>query len=98
MIAGIQICLVHKFHKTHKGILSTTPFDPQTLCLDPERSSPRYHETCLAPESLEESSAAVSKPCSVWLRLLVVQNLEEACRLPVRMQKQQAQQLAMDAA
>ena len=28
----------------------------------PERSSPRYHETSLALESVEESSAAVSKP------------------------------------
>ena len=64
----------------------------------PERRSPRYHETCLALESVEESSAAVSKPRCVWLRVLVVQNLEEACRLPVRVQKQQAQQLAMDAA
>ena len=66
--------------------------------VDPERRSPRYHETCLARESVEESGAAVSKPRCVWLRVLVVQNLEEACRLPVRMQKQQAQQLAMDAA
>ena len=32
------------------------------------------------------------------MRLLVVQNLEEACRLPVRVQKQQAQKLAMNAA
>ena len=48
--------------------------------------------------SFEESSAAVSKPRGVWLRLLVVQNLEEACRLPVRVQKQQAQKLAMNAA
>ena len=28
----------------------------------PERRSPRYHETCLAVGSVEESSAAVSKP------------------------------------
>ena len=28
----------------------------------PERRSPRYHETCLALESVEESSAAVSNP------------------------------------
>ena len=28
----------------------------------PERRSPRYHETCLALESVKESSAAVSKP------------------------------------
>ena len=54
----------------------------------PERRSPRYHETCLALESVEESSVAVSKPCSVWWLFLVVQNLEEACRLPVCVQKQ----------
>ena len=35
----------------------------------PERRSPRYHETCLALESVEESSAAVSKPRGVWLRI-----------------------------
>ena len=35
----------------------------------PERRSPRYHETCLALESVEESSAAVSKPRGVWLRM-----------------------------
>ena len=29
----------------------------------------RYHDTCLALESVEESSAAVSKPRSVWLRI-----------------------------
>ena len=51
---------------------------------DPERRSPRYHETCLALESVEESSAAVSKPRGVWLRMPVVKNLEEARRLPVR--------------
>ena len=28
----------------------------------PERRSPRYHETCHAMESVEESSAAVSEP------------------------------------
>ena len=38
----------------------------------PERRSPRYHETCLALESVEESSAAVSKPRCVWLRVLVL--------------------------
>ena len=64
----------------------------------PERRSPRHLEACLALESVEESSAAVSKPRCVWLRVLVVQNLEEACRLPVCVQKQQAQQPAMDAA
>ena len=31
----------------------------------PERRSHRYHETCLALEGVEESSAAVSKPRSV---------------------------------
>ena len=63
---------------------------------DPERRSPRYHETCLALESVEESSAAVSKPRGVWLRMPVVKNLEEARRLPVRVEEQQAQQLAMN--
>ena len=48
----------------------------------PERRSPRYHETCLALE--EESSAAVSKPRSVWLRMPIVKSLKEACRLSVR--------------
>ena len=64
----------------------------------PERRSPRHHETCLALDSVEESSAAVSKPRCVWLRVLVVHDLKEAYRLLVRVQKQQAQQLAMDAA
>ena len=50
----------------------------------PERFSPRYHETCLALESLKESSAAVSKPRGVWLRMPIVKNLKEARRLPVR--------------
>ena len=49
----------------------------------PERRSPRYHETCLALESVEESSAAVSKLRSVWTRMPIVKNLEEACRLSV---------------
>ena len=49
------------------------------------------HETCLALESIKESSAAVRKPRCVRLvardqRVLVVQNLKEACRLPVRVQ------------
>ena len=55
--------------------------------VDPERRSPRYHETCLARESVKESSAAVSKPAKprcVWLRVPVVPKLKEACRLPVR--------------
>ena len=50
----------------------------------PERRSPRYHETCLALESVEESSAGVLEPRSVWLRMPIVKNLKEACRLPVR--------------
>ena len=68
----------------------------------PERRSPRYHETCLALESVKESSAAVStcKPRAsargVWLRMPIVKNLEEARRLPVRVEEQQAQQLAMN--
>ena len=62
----------------------------------PERRSPRYHETYLALESVEESSAAVSKPRGVWLRMPVVKNLEEARRLPLRVEEQQAQQLAMN--
>ena len=36
-----------------------------------ERRSPRYHETGLSLESVEESSAAVSKPRCVWLRVPV---------------------------
>ena len=35
----------------------------------PERRSPRYHETCLALESVKESSAAGRKPRCVWLRV-----------------------------
>ena len=31
-----------------------------------------------------KSSAAVSKPRSVWLRMPIVKNLKETCRLPVR--------------
>jgi hypothetical protein len=62
----------------------------------PERRSPRYHETCLALESVEESSAAVSEPRGVWLRMPIVKNLEEAGRLPVRVEEQQAQQLAVN--
>ena len=50
----------------------------------PERRSTRYHETCLALEKVEESSAAVSKPRCVWLRVPVVPKLKEASRLPVR--------------
>ena len=51
----------------------------------------------LTLESAEESSAAVSSSRCMWLRVPVVQNLKEACRLPARVQKQQAQQLEMDA-
>ena len=50
----------------------------------PERRSPRYHETCLALESVEESSAAVLEPRCVWLRVPILKNLEKARRLPVR--------------
>ena len=52
--------------------------------VDPERPSPRYHEACLALDSVEDSSAAVLQPRCVGLHVLVVQNLKEACRLPVR--------------
>ena len=48
--------------------------------------------TILALESVKESSAAVSKPRGVWLRMPIVKNLEEARRLPVRVEEQQAQQ------
>ena len=53
----------------------------------PERRSPRYHETCLALESVKESSAAVSKPRGVWLRMPIFKNLKEASRLPVRVKE-----------
>ena len=66
--------------------------------VDPERRSPRHHEASLALESVGKSSAAVGEPRCVWLRVLVVHDLKEACRLPVRVQKRQAQRLAMDAA
>ena len=63
----------------------------------PERRSPRYHETCLALESVKEgNSAAVSKPRCVWLRVPIFKDLEKARRLPVRVEEQQAQQLAMN--
>ena len=61
-----------------------------------ERRSPRYHETCLALWSVEESSAAVREPRCVWLRVPIFKDLEQARRLPVRVEKQQAQQLAMN--
>ena len=38
------------------------------------------HETCLALESVKESSAAVLEPRCVWLRV-PIKNLEEARRL-----------------
>ena len=38
----------------------------------PERRSPRYHETCLALESVEESSAAVSKPRRLKITALFI--------------------------
>ena len=41
----------------------------------PERRSPRYHETCPALESVEESSAAVNNPRSVWLRVPIVKKI-----------------------
>ena len=44
----------------------------------PERHSPRYHETCLALESVTESSAAVLEPRCVWLRVPIFKNLEKA--------------------
>ena len=44
----------------------------------PERPSPRYHETCLALESVTESSAAVLEPRCVWLRVPIFKNLEKA--------------------
>ena len=50
--------------------------------VDPERRSPRYHETCLALESFEESSAAVGEARCVWLRVLVVHDLKESHQDP----------------
>ena len=40
--------------------------------VDPNRRSPRYHETCLALESVEESSAAVSKPRRLKITALFI--------------------------
>ena len=57
----------------------------------PERRSPRYHETCLALESIKEGSAAVSEPRRVRLRVHIFKDLEKARRLPVRVEEQQAQ-------
>ena len=50
----------------------------------PERRSPRYHETCLALESIQEGSAAVSEPRCVWVRVHIFKDLEKARRLPVQ--------------
>ena len=41
----------------------------------PEHRSPRYHETCPALESVEESSTAVNNPRSVWLRVPIVKKI-----------------------
>ena len=46
----------------------------------PERRSPRYHETCLALESVEESSAMVLEPRCVWLRVLIFKDLRGCLR------------------
>ena len=54
------------------------------------------NETCLALESVKESSAAVLEPMCVWLRVPILKNVEKARRLPVRVEEQQAQQLAMN--
>ena len=40
--------------------------------------------------SVKESSAAVIKPRCVWSRMPIFKNLEEAGRLPVRVEEQQA--------
>ena len=39
---------------------------------------------------------AVLEPRCVWLRVLIFKDLEKARRLPVRVEEQQAQQLAMN--
>ena len=39
--------------------------------VNPERRSPRYHETSPALEIVQERCAAACEPCSVWLRSLV---------------------------
>ena len=46
----------------------------------PERRSLRSHETCLALESVDESSAAVCKPRSVWLHMPIVEKASAAAR------------------
>ena len=45
------------------------------------------HETCLALKSVEESSVAVSKPCMVWLRLLVAKISKANRGLPYSREK-----------
>ena len=50
----------------------------------PERRSPRYHETCLALESIKQGSAAVSEPRCVWLRVHIFKDLERERRLLLR--------------
>ena len=49
--------------------------------------------------NMELEESGIGNPCSVTcrLRLLVVQDLEVACRLALRMQKQQPQELAVNA-
>ena len=44
----------------------------------PERRSLRYHETCLALESVEEGSAAVSEPRCVWVRVIYKRSRKSA--------------------
>ena len=46
----------------------------------PERRSPRYHETCRALESVEESSTTVLQPRCVWLRVLIFKDLRGCLR------------------
>ena len=46
----------------------------------PERRSPRYHETCLALESIKEGSAAVSEPRCVWLRVPIFNDVSSCMR------------------
>ena len=53
---------------------SSPPFlgrERANLCVDvgAECRSPRYHETCLALESVEERSAAAGRPSCVWFSL-----------------------------
>ena len=43
-----------------------------------ERRSPRYHETCLALESVTDSIAAALEPRCVWLRVPILKNFEKA--------------------